>query len=78
MDGRAVAPGEMPGIATAAEMERIRSAGSDTDAVFTALMIDHHAAGVSMAEAAVTRADDADVVELARRIADTQRKEIAR
>lgn len=75
--GAPVPPAEMPGVASPAELERIRSAGSDTDAVFTALMIDHHAAGVAMAEAAVARADDADVVELARRIADTQRKEIA-
>jgi uncharacterized protein (DUF305 family) len=75
--GAPVPAQEMPGIATPAEMARIRSAGADTDAVFTALMIDHHAAGVAMAEAAVAEAGDADVVELARRIADTQRKEIA-
>lgn len=58
-------------------MERLRSAGPETDAVFVALIIDHHAAGVEMAEAAMADADDADVRELAGRIARTQTLEIA-
>ena len=53
-------------------MERLRSAGPETDAVFVALIIDHHDAGVEMAEVAMADADDADVRGLARRIARTQ------
>ncbi len=75
--GHPVAAQDMPGIASDDELERLRSAGSETDAVFVALMIDHHAAGVAMAEAAMAQADDADVQELAQRIARTQRLEVA-
>lgn len=68
---------DMPGMATATELERLRSANDDTDAVFVALMIDHHAAGADMAEAAAARVDDADVRDLAQRMARTQRAEIS-
>lgn len=68
---------EMPGMATADELERLRAAqGSDTDAVFLALMADHHAGGVAMAAAAAADAADEEVRDLASRIARTQRFEI--
>ena len=76
--GDAVPLSAMPGLASEAEIERLRDAGTgaETDALFVALMIDHHAGAVGMAEAAADRADDEDVVELARRIAKSQRFEI--
>ena len=74
--GAGVPSAAMPGLASADEMERLRTAGDDTDAVFLALMIDHHAGAVGMAEEAVERANDEDVRELAARMAAAQRFEI--
>ena len=69
---------EMPGMATEAELDALREAeGDDADALFVALVVDHHAAGVAMAEAGAAAADDADVRELAERIAEVQGGEIA-
>lgn len=68
---------EMPGMATADEVERLRAAqGRDTDAAFLALLADHHAGGVAMAEAAAAEAADEEVRALASRIARAQRFEI--
>ena len=75
--GHPVRVEDMPGVATPDELDGLRGAGAETDAVFIALMVDHHAAGIEMAEAALAKADDADVRELAGRIARTQRLEIA-
>ena len=58
-------------------MDLLRSAEGETDAVFVALMIDHHRAGVAMAEAAAELVDDEQVRQLAARIARTQTLEIA-
>lgn len=66
---------DMPGLATDAELAGFRDA-ENTDAWFVALMVDHHAAGVEMAEAAVERVDHGPVRELAARMAKTQRQEI--
>jgi uncharacterized protein (DUF305 family) len=74
--GHETRPDAMPGMATPAELERLRTAGPETDAVFVALMVDHHAAGAAMAEEAAARAGDADVRALARRMASVQRAEI--
>ena len=74
--GHEVPATDMPGMATAAELTRLRTAEAETDAVFVALMIDHHAAGAEMAEAAAAAVDDADVRDLARRMARNQRAEI--
>jgi len=75
--GEPVAAQEMPGIASDEEMDLLRSAEGETDAVFVALMIDHHRAGVAMAEAAADLVDDDQVRQLAARIARTQTLEIA-
>ena len=68
--------GSMPGLATDEELELLSTAGDDADEVFIALMVDHHAAGVEMAEAAVGLVGDDDVRELARRMARSQEIEI--
>lgn len=68
----------MPGMADAAELEAFREAqGSQTDALFLALMSDHHAGGVAMAQDAASRADDSWVVDTAERMARIQASEIA-
>jgi uncharacterized protein (DUF305 family) len=75
--GHATPVAEMPGMASPTELDRLRDAeGTDTDAVFLALMADHHAGGVGMAEAAAAEASDGDVRALAERIARAQRFEI--
>lgn len=69
--------GQMPGLATGAELDALRAAqGRTADALFVELMIDHHAGGVRMASVAMDRADDAQVQELATRMARNQRQEI--
>ncbi|GJM36697.1 MAG: DUF305 domain-containing protein [Acidimicrobiales bacterium] len=68
----------MPGMADAAELETFRDAqGPETDALFLALMSDHHAGGVAMAQDAASRAEDAWVVDTAERMARIQASEIA-
>ena len=74
--GAGVPRAEMPGLASDDEMDRLR-AGTDVDAWFVTLMVDHHAGGAAMAEVAAERADDDDVRELATRMARIQRAEIA-
>lgn len=75
--GKGVDVDEMPGLATSAEVDALASAsGRDTDALFVALMRDHHAGGVHMASAAAERARDRFVRELAERMARNQRAEI--
>ena len=73
--GHPTEPDAMPGMASPEELALLRS-GADTDAVFLALMADHHAGAVEMAERAAREADDADVRALARRMATAQRFEI--
>ena len=72
-----VAPSEMPGMATPAELAALGSTtGRDAEARFFDLMIEHHRAGVTMAEAAAERATAPKVVRLAELIAAGQREEI--
>ena len=53
------------------ELETFRSAeGTDVDALFLALMSDHHAGGVAMAEAAASGAEDEWVAHV-NRVADS-------
>ena len=73
--GDALPRSEMPGLASEDEMALLD--GGDVDAVFVSLMIDHHAAGAAMAEAAAEEVDDERVRSLAVRMARTQRSEIA-
>jgi uncharacterized protein (DUF305 family) len=72
-----VAPDAMPGLATAADMNALTSRrGLELDDLFTRLMIEHHAGGADMADAAVGRARLGGVKDLARAMAFTQRREI--
>ena len=73
--GEPVARDSMPGLASEAEMDVLREADAP-DAAFITLMIDHHAGGVAMAEAAAREAGDGAVRELAERMARVQRAEI--
>ncbi|MFZ5852392.1 MAG: DUF305 domain-containing protein [Actinomycetota bacterium] len=69
--------GQMPGMATAADLQRLAQAqGRDAEIQFLRLMISHHRGGVTMAEAAAARAQREEVRALARTIATAQRAEI--
>ena len=72
--GDPVARDEMPGMASRAEMDGLRSA-DDIDAWFVTLMVDHHAGGIAMIDAAL---DDAsgDLEALATRMRIAQSSEI--
>jgi uncharacterized protein (DUF305 family) len=75
--GMAVEVDEMPGLASDAELDALRDAeGEGVDALFLALMEDHHRGGVEMAEAAAERASDPWVRDLAERMARNQSIEI--
>ncbi|GAB3552443.1 hypothetical protein GCM10027404_23000 [Arthrobacter tumbae] len=77
-DASAVAAdGLMPGMATPEEMDALAEAtGEDAERLYLELMIDHHVAGVDMAEAGVDLADDPELRELARKMAAGQQIEI--
>ena len=67
----------MPGMATEAELDALGDAeGRDVDALFIALMKDHHEGGVHMAEYAAEHADDAWIRTVAGRMARNQRTEV--
>lgn len=69
---------EMPGLASEEEIDALRDAtGSEADEQFLRLMIEHHVGGVAMAEEALDRASDGDVVDLATAMATAQRSEIS-
>jgi uncharacterized protein (DUF305 family) len=75
--GHAVHPDAMPGMATPDELDRLEAAsGREADALFLALMADHHAGAVDMAETAAREAADGDVRALADRMARAQRFEV--
>lgn len=76
--GEPVAPTEMPGLATPEEFDALRaSSGVGADDLFTRLMIEHHAAGVEMANFAAVEGSDERVRRFARGIAEIQRREIS-
>lgn len=69
--------GLMPGMAAATDLERLRTEPvTDAENRFLRLMIDHHRAGVAMAEAAIASDVPAEVTALARGIVMSQRSEI--
>ena len=75
--GHEVPEVSMPGLATAADLERLSDArGAEAAALWLALMTVHHEGGVHMASAAVERVEDAAVRALAERMARVQRIEI--
>jgi uncharacterized protein (DUF305 family) len=76
--GLAVPLDRMPGMPTDAEMTELRAAeGAQADEVFSRLMINHHAAGVAMADAAAEHGQNDNVRRLATAMAKVQRSEIA-
>ena len=76
--GTVAADGLMPGMATPEEMQALSEAtGEDAERLYLELMIDHHTAGVDMAQAGVELADEAEVRELAQKMAASQATEIA-
>lgn len=69
--------GLMPGMATPAEVEQLRTLPqAEAEILFCRLMIRHHAAGIEMAQAAVERVDDAETKRLAETIIQGQFGEI--
>lgn len=69
---------EMPGYATAAEVDELRAAsGREADRLFLELMIDHHRGGVEMAQAVLDRSTDRTVTSLASSIVFAQQSEIS-
>ncbi|MCP9212945.1 DUF305 domain-containing protein [Streptomyces cucumeris] len=68
----------MPGMATNAELEKLRSAkGKKAEVLYLRLMTAHHKGGVAMARGAVELAADPTVTRLARTMVTGQRSEIA-
>lgn len=78
--GMAMGPGAdglMPGMATDAELARLRAAtGRAQDVLWCQLMLRHHLGGVDMARVAVDRAEDRQVRELARQVEQGQAAEV--
>ena len=76
--GHAMAPGElMPGMATTAELTRLRGLrGRALDVFFLQLMIRHHRGGLEMAQDAAAHASKSYVQELATRIVQAQQAEV--
>jgi uncharacterized protein (DUF305 family) len=76
--GDAVAQGGlMPGMATQAELNQLAAAsGEEAERLFLTLMIEHHQAGVDMAEYAVDEADEDLVTHLAATIVQSQSAEL--
>jgi uncharacterized protein (DUF305 family) len=67
----------MPGLATDADLRKLsESKGPEADQLFAALMITHHQGGIHMAEAAVDRADLAEVRGFATSMIQGQTSEI--
>ncbi|MGH9266448.1 MAG: DUF305 domain-containing protein, partial [Acidimicrobiales bacterium] len=70
-------PEEMPGMASAVQMDALRRAeGRQVDALFLSMMSEHHRGGADMAAAALRVVEDPDVRALAGAVARNQRIEI--
>jgi uncharacterized protein (DUF305 family) len=76
--GHSVRPGEpMPGMATTAELDKLRSlSGRPLDVYFLQLMIRHHHGGLGMAQDAAAHASEPYVRDLATKIAQAQQAEV--
>jgi uncharacterized protein (DUF305 family) len=69
--------GLMPGMASAAEMARLREAtGRELDVLFLQLMIRHHLGGVHMVDAVLAASDEPEVVRVAQTMKNTQETEL--
>lgn len=70
--------GMMPGMASPADLERLKAAsGTNAERIYLELMIPHHEAATVMAEAVLGRTKNAVVVDLAKSIQASQQSEIA-
>lgn len=77
MEAEAPDPMRMPGMASQADLERLRGLrGRPAERLFLDLMIAHHRGGLPMAEDAAANADDAWVRALATRIVEAQSAEL--
>jgi uncharacterized protein (DUF305 family) len=69
--------GPMPGMATEEQLAELRSlTGVPAEKLFLELMIEHHKAGVEMAQAILDRTDDRAVTSLAQSMVKSQQSEI--
>lgn len=76
--GMSVPIDDMPGLASEEELDDLAAAsGSEADALFTELMIEHHEAGIHMAEYAAEHGENDEVRAMAHSMAESQRSEIA-
>jgi uncharacterized protein (DUF305 family) len=76
--GHSVPVGEMPGMASDAELDELATTtGPAADALFVELMVRHHEGGIDMAMFAAAEADDDEVRAMAESIVDSQGDEIA-
>jgi uncharacterized protein (DUF305 family) len=68
---------QMPGMATGADLDRLRAAeGIEADDLFSQLMIHHHDGGIHMADFVATDAQTSNIRNFARGMAAGQRTEI--
>lgn len=76
--GRAlIVDGRMPGMASDTQLQQLRTlTGTARDQLFIQLMIAHHLGGIHMADAALARAKDDQVLYLANQIKTSQQSEI--
>jgi len=77
---RAIRPGSnlMPGMATSAEMDKLRKAkGKELDILFCQLMLNHHLGGIHMAEGILKQSKNEDVRRLANGMKIAQTGEVA-
>lgn len=76
--GHSMAPGElMPGMATTAELDRLRSlSGRPLDVYFLQLMIRHHRGGLDMTQDAAAHAAEPYVRDLAAKMSQLQQAEV--
>jgi uncharacterized protein (DUF305 family) len=73
----AMKDGLMPGMATPAQLEQLKSAqGKALDALFCQLMINHHLGGIHMVDAILDKTDNAEVVKVATTMKATQQTEL--
>lgn len=78
MEGGVSAAGQMPGMASEQELAQLRAAsGEEGDRLYLSLMIDHHRAGIAMAEAAVQLASTDRVRTFAEKSITAQAAEIS-
>ncbi|WBB66693.1 DUF305 domain-containing protein [Micromonospora sp. WMMD812] len=77
-DGTAtVKDGLMPGMATPAEMEKLRAAqGREFDLLFLNMMIKHHLGGIHMIDGVLDASDEPDVVRSAQTMKNTQQTDL--